>query len=145
MKDRIPLTALAQLQTDACIVLNRNAMNEIAARGLDIWDRAKPANQNTHLYRRQALRAYAAHASTQHNNERLVKLGALMASTGKSEIMASVFAIASNDFMQEYADAKEDTHPEESANQPAEAPTGGVEDDDGHQRRKQGNRRGKKK
>jgi hypothetical protein len=68
-----------------------------------------------------------------------------MASTGKSEIMASVFAIASNDFMQEYTDAKEDTHPEESANQPAEAPTGGVEDDDGPQRRKQGNRRGKKK
>ncbi len=86
---------LAQLQTDPCIVLNRNATNEIAARGLDIWDTAKPANQNTHLYRRQAHCTYAAHESTQHNNEQLVKLGALMASTGKSEIMASVFAIAS--------------------------------------------------
>jgi hypothetical protein len=136
LKNEIPLTVLAQLRTDPCILLNQNAMNEIAEGGLDIWDAAKPANKNTHLYRRQALRAFAAHASTQHNNERLVKLGALMASTGKSEIMASVFAIASNDFMQEYTDAKEDTHPEESANQPAEAPTGGVEDDDGPQRRK---------
>jgi hypothetical protein len=146
LRDEIPLTVLAQLRTDPCIVLNRNAMNEIAARGLDIWDTAKPANRNTHLYHMEALCAYAAHASTQHNNERLVKLGALMlALTIKSEIMSSVFAIVSNDFMQEYTDAKEETYPEEPANQPAEAPTGGVEDDDGPQRRKRGNRRGKKK
>jgi hypothetical protein len=79
------------------------------------------------------------------NNVRLVKLGALMALTGKSEIMASVFAIASNDFMQEYTDAKEEFYPEEPANQPAEAPTGGAEDYDGPRRRKRGNRRGKKK
>jgi hypothetical protein len=64
LQDEIPLTVLAQLQTDPCIVLNRNAVNEIAERGLDIWDITRPANQNTHLYRRQALRAYAAHAST---------------------------------------------------------------------------------
>jgi predicted ATPase len=49
-----------------------------------------------------------------------------MASTGKSEIMASIFAIASNDFMQEYRD-KEETH-QEPANQPAEAQT--AEDED---------------
>jgi hypothetical protein len=114
-------------------------------RGLDIWDMARPSNQNTHEYHRDALYAYAVHASTQHNNERLVKLGALMASTGKGEIMASVFAIASNDFMQEYTDAKEETLQEEPANQPGEAPTGGVEDDDGPQRRQRGNISGKKK
>jgi hypothetical protein len=117
-------------------------MNEVAARGLDIWDTAKPANQNTHLYRREALCAYAAHASTQHNNERLVKLGALMASTGKSQIMASVFAIASNDYMQEYTDAKEESYPEEPADQPAEAPTGGVGEKDGPEQRKRGKRIG---
>ncbi len=139
LKDEIPLTVLAQLQTDPCIVLNRNAVSEIAERGLDIWDTTRPANQNTHLYRRQALRAYAAHASTQHNNKRLVKLGALMASTGKSEIMASVFAIASNDFMQEYTD-KEETHPIEPAK-----PTGEAEEDVGPRRRKRGNRKGRKK
>jgi hypothetical protein len=59
--------------------------------------------------------------------------------------MASVFAIASNDFMQEYTNAKEETLQEEPANQPGEAPTGGAEDDDGPQRRQRGNRSGKKK
>jgi hypothetical protein len=77
-----------------CVLSNRNTINKIAVRGLDIWDMTKPTNQNTHMYCRHALSAYAAHTSTQHNNERLVNLGALMASTGKSEIMASVFAIA---------------------------------------------------
>jgi hypothetical protein len=46
-----------------------------------------------------------------------VKLGALMSSTGKSEIMASIFAIASNDFITEHHD--EDTRLEVPANQPA--------------------------
>jgi hypothetical protein len=145
LRDEIPLTVLAQLRTDPCIVLNRNAMNEIAAQGLGIWDTAKPVNRNTHLYCREAICAYAVHVSTQHSNERLVKHCALMASTGKSEIMASVFTIASNDFMQEYTDAKEETYREETANQPAEARTGGAEDDDVPQQRKRGNRRGKKK
>jgi hypothetical protein len=31
LRDAIPLTMLAQLRTDPCIVLNRNALNEIAA------------------------------------------------------------------------------------------------------------------
>jgi hypothetical protein len=106
---------------------------------------ARPSHQNTHQYRRDALYAYAAHASTQHNNKRLVRLGALMALTGKGEIMASVFAIASNDFMQEYTDAKEETLQEEPTNQPGEAPTGGAEDDNGPQRRQRGNRSGKRK
>jgi hypothetical protein len=46
-----------------------------------------------------------------------VKLGAMISSTGKSEIMASIFTIASNDFMTEHHD--EDTHLEVPANQPA--------------------------
>jgi hypothetical protein len=63
-----------------------------------------------------------------------------MASTGKSEIMASVFAIALNVFMQEYKDnKKEETH-QEPANQPGK---GG--DSDGPQRCKRGNLSGKKK
>jgi hypothetical protein len=62
-----------------------------------------------------------------------VKLGALMASTGKNEIMASVFAIASNDFMEEYIDKEGDTHKEEPANQPAEAATRGAEANNGPQ------------
>jgi hypothetical protein len=116
-----------------------------AMAALGIWDTTKPANQNTYLYHWHALHTYAAHASTQHNSERLVKLGALMASTGKNEIMASVFAIASNNFTEEYIDKEGDTHKEEPANQPAEAATRGAEANNGPQWRQQGNRSGKKK
>jgi hypothetical protein len=82
-----------------------------------------------------------------------------MALTGKSEIMASIFAIASNDFMCEYHD-DEQTHLE-PANQPAvagaeqapvqqaqEAPVAAqapAEDDVSPKRRNRGNNRGKRK
>jgi hypothetical protein len=88
---------------------------------------------NAHLFQKQALQAYAVHASTQYSNERLVKLDAqIMASTGKSEIMASVFAITLNDFMQEY---HEKTHLK-LANQPAVEEQGAEEADNGPQRHK---------
>jgi hypothetical protein len=95
----------------------------------------KHARKLSPFLEKRALQAYAAHASTQHNNERLVKHGALMALTGKSEIMASIFAIASNNFMNEYS---EETH-QEPANQPAEAQTVEDADKEGPKRRKQGN------
>jgi hypothetical protein len=68
-----------------------------------------------------------------------------MASTGKNEIKASVFAIASNDFMEEYTDKEEDTHKEEPTNQPAEVATREAQDEDSPQRCKRGNGSGKKK
>jgi hypothetical protein len=71
-----------------------------ATQTIDAWDRASE-NQAAHLTRQEALVEHAAHCSTQHNNERPVKLGALMASTGKTKILAGVFAIASNNFMTE--------------------------------------------
>ena len=127
----------------------------MAVSGLDIWDRSN-TNCDAHLFRKRALQKYASCASTQHNNERLVKLGAQMASTGKIEIMASIFAIALNDFMQEYHE-QDDTH-QEAANQPmvvppavapvapAEAEVPAQEEEDGGpKRRKCGNNRGKKK
>jgi hypothetical protein len=58
-----------------------------------------------------------------------------MSSTGKGEIMASIFAIASNDFMTEH---HEETHLHEAANQPAVAK-------DEPQRRKRVFNRGRKK
>jgi hypothetical protein len=125
---------LEQLRTDPAIILNQNAINQIAVQGLDIWDVEKPTNQNTHLLCQHALHAYAAHASTQHNNEQLVKHGALMALTGKSEIMASIFAIVSNDFMTEHHEKQEDNDLEEPDNQPAVAQQqGAAEDNNGPQ------------
>jgi hypothetical protein len=60
-----------------------------------------------------------------------------MSSTGKSEIMASIFAITSNDFMTEHHD--EDTHLEVPANQPAAA------EDEPKRRKRRNYYRGRKK
>jgi hypothetical protein len=103
LQDEVPLTVLEELRSDPAVAFQQDAIDEIAVSGLNIWDRTTP-NALAHLFRQRALQEYAAQASTQHNNERLVKLGAQMASTGKGEIMASIFAIASNDFMIEYHD-----------------------------------------
>jgi hypothetical protein len=54
--------------------------------------------------RQKAVLKRATHCSTQHDNERLGKLFALMASAGKSKTMAGVFAVASNNFMTECHD-----------------------------------------
>jgi hypothetical protein len=135
LRDEIPLTLLDQLRAGPTVQFHREAIDQIAV-ALDIWEESNVTNENAHLLISQALRLFAAQASTQHNNERLVKLGALMSPTGKSEIMASIFAIASNDFMTEHHD--EDTHFEVPANQPAVAK-------DEPKRRKRGNYRGRKK
>ncbi len=104
--------------------------------GLDIWEESNTTNKKAHLLCSQALRSFAANTSTQQNNKRLVKLGTLVPSTGKSEIMASIFAIASNDFMTEHHD--EDTNLEVPANQPVVA-------EDKPNRWKRGNYQGRKK
>jgi hypothetical protein len=136
IQDGVPLTVLEQLRTNPAMTLQQEAIDKLSlSSGLNIWDRSN-TNPNAHLFQKRALEEYAAHVSTQPNNERLVKLGA---STGKSEIGASVFAMASNDFMQEY----HKTH-QEPANQPAEAQTA-ENDNNAPQRCKQGNRSRKKK
>jgi hypothetical protein len=129
-------TLIDQLRADPTVQFHREAINQIAV-GLDIWDESNTTNKNAHLLHIQALWSFAAHPSTQHNNERLVKLGALMSSTGKSEIMASIFAITSNDFMTEHHD--EGTHLEVPANQPAAA------EDEPKQRKRRNYYRGRKK
>ena len=65
-----------------------------------------------------------------------MKLGAQIASTGKSDIMASIFAIASNDFMPEYHDK---THQGEE-----EAPAAEEEGGCGSKRRNRGNNHGQR-
>jgi hypothetical protein len=79
----------------------------LATQAIDILDRVSD-NQTAHLVRQEALLEHLSHCWTQHNNKRLVKLGALMALTGKSEIMGGVFAVTSNDFMTECHDWEEE-------------------------------------
>jgi hypothetical protein len=131
---------LDELRTNPAVQLHREAIDQIAV-GLDIWDKTRSStNENGYLLRSRALRSFATHASTQHNNKRLVKLGALMPLIGKSEIMASIFAIASNDFITEHHDdeGEDTTDLEIPANQPAVAK-------DKPKQRKRGNYQGKKK
>jgi hypothetical protein len=129
---------LDQLRTNPAVQFHREAIDQTSV-GLDIWDETNATNENAHLLRSQALQFFAAHASTQHNNGRLVKLVALMSSTGKIEIMASIFAMASNDFITEHHNEKrEDTRLEIPGNQPAVAK-------DKPKWRKHGNYRRKKK
>jgi hypothetical protein len=109
---------LDELQTNPTIQFHSKAINQIAV-GLDIWDEGITTNKNAHLVCSQALCSSAANASTQHNNKRLAEMDALMSSTGKSAIMASIFAIASNDFMTEHHDR--DAHLKVLTNQPAMA------------------------
>jgi hypothetical protein len=145
LKDELSEETLRKIQADPLTTFHRNSIELLATQTIDIWDRASD-NQTAHLVRQEALLEHAAHCSTQHNNERLVKLGALMASTGKSEIMAGVFAVASNDFMTECHDLEEEQEHGED-----EVVAGGQEQertdlmDDGPARRKRGNYRGKKK
>jgi hypothetical protein len=87
------------------------------------------------LMRQAALLEHAAHCSTQHNDEHLVNAEVMMASAGENEIVAGIFAVASNDFMTEFCDVVE---PEGSdANE--------EEIKDGPTMWKQGNHLGKKK
>jgi uncharacterized protein YciI len=107
LKDELSEETLQNIQADPLTIFHRISIELLATQTIDIRDCASD-NQTAHLVRQEALLEHAAHCLTQHNNERLVMLGALMASTGKTEIMAGVFAIASNDFMTECHDLEEE-------------------------------------
>jgi hypothetical protein len=60
-----------------------NKIDQIA-NGVDIWvDKSNPKDNSV---LKQALSKFSGHCLTQHNNECLVKLSALMAATGKTKI-----------------------------------------------------------
>ena len=66
--------------------------------GIDPWNgRCKDAK---HL-KAIVIARYAAHPSTQHLNERLVKIASCMSRTGKIDRTANYYLIASNDFITE--------------------------------------------
>ena len=92
---------LVTLRSHPAVTQHSGAIARIAHGDIDIWTSPATSPEQTEL-RDGALIAFGAHCSTQHNNERFVKLGALMASTGKDERMVLAYAIASNDFMVEY-------------------------------------------
>lgn len=70
-------------------------MNTIKG-GLDIWgtDSVRAIE-----LRQEFKQQYYAHPSSNHNNERLVKIASRMQDTGKSQIKANIYLIAANKFM----------------------------------------------
>jgi hypothetical protein len=145
LKNELSEETLKYIQADPLTIFHRNSIELLATQTTEIWDCASD-NQTAYLVRQEALLEHATHCSTQHNNERLVKLGTLMASTGKSEIMAGVFAVTLNDFMTDCHDLEEEQgHGEDEvvAGDKEQESTDLV--DDGPARQKRGNYRGKKK
>jgi hypothetical protein len=110
LQDKILEKTMEKLQADPLAIFHHDAIKWLVTNSIDIWDQEQ-TNEKEHLIWKEALLEHTAHSSTQHNNQRLVKLGALMASTGKSKIVAGVFAVASNNFMMEFHDGE----PEEAS------------------------------
>jgi hypothetical protein len=134
---------------------HRNVINAIAD---GVCIRASgPGSKETMDF---AMAAHAAHPSTQHNNERAAKEGALMQSTGKTGKWANTFEIASNGFAGSKNDTEDDSDDdsscaaEESDNDSSSDEDDNNEDskdddvscdDKGPSRRKQGSSTGPKK
>ena len=95
LKININDEALELLKSNTSYLLHANDIKPIIS-GLDIWN-----SESTEAKRikKIAKTFYAAHPSTQHNNERLVKIASRMARTGKKEVTANYFFIAANSFI----------------------------------------------
>ena len=65
---------------------------------------------------------YIAHPSSNHNNERLVKIASRMQQTGESEIMVNIYFIASNGFILECVDREYEYDEFDESEDDAESP-----------------------
>ena len=131
IKKHLSANDLQTIRSHPAITYHSGPIARIARGDIDIWTSPEQNGLRYH-----ALKAFGAHSSTQHNNERLVKLGALMASTGKEECKVLAYAIASNDFMVEYRDDKKTSDDNVSASIETEMTDGTIK------RRERGNYRG---
>jgi hypothetical protein len=120
--------AIADIRGSHHATTNGYILQRIAA-GANIWDRSVIENKAVRFH---VFRKYAAQATTQHQCERAVKIGSSMTKTGKSEIKASNYALASNGFVTEHGAA-----PEHADNGPSQG--------DGPQKHVRGHYRGIKK
>ena len=75
LKDEISEGSLQILQASAPLtIFNQNTIEMLATpQTIDIWDQTSE-NHTAYLMRQEALLEHAAHCSTQHNNEQIVKL-----------------------------------------------------------------------
>ena len=126
LKTNVDATQLATMKKTDAYKFHEDDIKLIIS-GVDLWNDATPASK---LMKDMVLSKYSAHPSTQHNNERLVKIGSRMARTGKKAQLANYYLVASNGFIKEYHN-----------DQPREE----LDDDSPSVLRKRGNSRGTKK
>ena len=76
--------------------------------GCDMWEGESTAVSQKLLLAFQTM--YFTQPSSNHNNERLVKIASRIISTGKSEIMGNIYFIAANHFMGNILDEENDNN-----------------------------------
>jgi uncharacterized membrane protein YciS (DUF1049 family) len=74
---------------------NNTEMNLIITHHIDVWE---DKTEIAALIRKKAMLVFASHPSTNHNNERLVKVASRMIKTGKKERSANSYFIAANGY-----------------------------------------------
>ena len=77
----------------------KHAINLIQQQQVNIY--TDTTSQQAWLVSQFGLRSFGAHASTNHNNERLVKVATRMIENGRKEKMANTYFIAANGFTNE--------------------------------------------
>jgi hypothetical protein len=102
--------AIVDIRGSHHVTTNQHILKRIAE-GANIWD-GSIENKAARLH---VLRTYAAAATTQHQCERAVKIGSSMTRTGKSELKASMYALASNGFITEHGREDTDNAPSQNA------------------------------
>jgi hypothetical protein len=85
---------ISEIRQSAKVEEYRGVIQQIAS-GMNIWDLENP---NTAVHRERVL-PLQAQSSTNHNMERNVKIAGWMTFTGKDELKASAYSMASNDFI----------------------------------------------
>ena len=81
--------------------------------GCDMWDGKSTTVSKKLLLAFRTM--YFAQPSSNHNNERLVKIASRMISTRKSEIMGNIYFIAANHFMGNILDKETDNNNDDDA------------------------------
>ena len=103
-KQRITSKRITAIQSNLVFGLHHNNAHQILQNNINIWDLTNIYSNNI---RKQAMMSFGAHPSTNHKNERLVKVAARTVVGGKQETAANYYFMAMNDFTNDDNDYKE--------------------------------------
>ena len=97
LKNEVPCNELLAIRSDSAYSFHKNHIRLVIS-GLDLWNHESPqATTVRHI----VLTKYGSLPSTQHNNERLVKISLQIARTGKTGQSANHYLISANGFIRD--------------------------------------------